>query len=52
VADVTSTPIAAPVRARLVVELMDDGSVKVTKEGEVCLLWRYLATVVATAQAA
>jgi len=52
VADVISTNTAAPLRARLVVELMDDGSVRVIKEGEVCLLWRYLAGVVATAQAA
>lgn len=51
-ADVTSIKITAPLRARLVVELMDDGSVRVIKEGEVCLLWRYLATVVAAAQAA
>lgn len=48
-ADVTSTNTAAPLRARLVVELMGDGSVKITREGETCLIWQYLAAVLATA---
>ena len=40
--DVNTTQ-AAPKRARLIIELMDDGSVKIQREGDSCLLWRYLA---------